>query len=264
MPLSQTEREKIAAELVEAEASKEWIPLLTHTHPNADISDAYAIGQLVTATKVVNGNEVKGHKVGLTSKAMRQMTGATEPDYGTLFDNWFVPEGSVVSADRFNRALVEVEIAFVLKRDLTGPGVNAADVISATDYVLPAIEIVDSRYSEPQGSGIVDSIADAASCGLVVLGGNPVQLAKIDIRQIGASLFINGEVEVSGMASAVMGNPVNSVAWLANKLAEFDIAMRSGHCILSGSFTKAVPFSPGDTLSAQFNKLGSVTIGLGD
>ncbi|MGH2586556.1 MAG: 2-keto-4-pentenoate hydratase, partial [Dehalococcoidia bacterium] len=160
---------------------------------------------------------------------------------------------------RFNRPRVEVELAFVLRHDLVGPSVNAADVIRATDFILPAIEIVDSRFSRRGAGGVVDSISDAASCGLVILGGNPRRLDQIDVRRIGASLAKNGDVEVSGVASAVMANPISSVAWLANKLHEFGVTMSAGHVILSGSFIAAIPFEAGDTLTALFDQLGEVT-----
>lgn len=227
--------------------------------PDAEITDAYAISTEVTRLKVESGRQIKGHKVGLTSKAMRGATGATEPDYGTMFDNWFVPEGSVIDRQRMNRPLVEVELAFVLGTALSGPGVNVADVIRATDFVLPAIEIVDTRQSGRGTNMLVDSISDAAACGLVVLGGMPKKLTDIDVRRIGASLSINGVIEESGVAGAVMGNPLNAVAWLINKLYEFGVSPEAGHVILSGSFIKAIPFEAGDTVVAQYDTLGEVT-----
>ena len=256
--LSEEQRREAADALLAAERTRKWIKPLTTTYPAADIEDAYRISMLVTQAKVAAGREVKGHKVGLTSKAMRSLFGATEPDYGTLFDDWFIPEGSAVSMSRMNRPLVEVELAFVLAHDLLGPAVNAADVIRATDFVLPSIEIVDSRYSERGSGGVIDSVADAASCGLIVLGGNAVYLADLDIRRVGASLSRNGDVEESGVASAVLGNPINSVAWLANKLHEFGVRLEAGHVVMSGSFIKAIPFGAGDTITALFNDLGEV------
>ena len=258
--LTDAQRREAAAALFAAERDEAPIPPITVTYPGADVEDGYRIGQLVTELKVAAGWMVKGHKVGLTSKAMREMAGATEPDYGTLFDRWFVPEGSTVPKDRMNRPLVEVELAFVLADALPGPSTNAADVIRATDFVLPALEIVDTRYSK-RGT-LVDSIADAAACGLVVLGGNPARLKDIDVRQVSASLAVNGEIEQSGVARAVMGNPINAVAWLANKLHEFGVTMQPGHVVLSGSFIRAVPFAAGDTISALFDELGEVTLTL--
>jgi 2-keto-4-pentenoate hydratase len=176
-----------------------------------------------------------------------------------MFDNWIIPEGAVLKYNEMNRPLVEVELAFVLREGLSGPGVNVADVIRCTDFVVPAIEIVDTRQSDRGPKGLIDSISDAAACGLVVLGGNPRRLTDIDVRRIGASLAINGVIEESGVASAVMSNPLNAVAWLINKLSEFGVAPEAGHVILSGSFIKAIPFGPGATVAAQFDVLGEVT-----
>jgi len=195
---------------------------------------------------------------------MRSLTGATEPDYGFMFDDWFVYEGSKVSRSKMNRPLVEVELAFVLKEPLRGPSVNAADVIRATDFVLPALEIVDNRYNGRGKKMLVDSISDAAACGLVVLGGRPVRLTDIDIRRVSASLLINGDITETGSAAAVMGNPINAVAWLANKLNEFGVGMEPGNVILSGSFIKAIPFEAGDSLVALYDQLGEVTLMVGD
>ena len=174
---------------------------------------------------------------------MRSLTGATEPDYGFMFDDWFVYEGSKVSRSKMNRPLVEVELAFVLKEPLRGPSVNAADVIRATDFVLPALEIVDNRYNGRGKKMLVDSISDAAACGLVVLGGRPVRLTDIDIRRVSASLLINGDIMETGSAAAVMGNPINAVAWLANKVASFGVALEPGNVIMPGSCTRMIPIA---------------------
>jgi 2-keto-4-pentenoate hydratase len=252
-----------AAALYQAELDHEPITPISETYPDADVEDAYRISSAVTELKVKAGRIVKGHKIGLTSKAMRSLTGATEPDYGTMFDDWFVLEGSVVPRNKMNRPLVEVELAFVLRDDLQGPGVNAADVIRATDFVLPCIEIVDTRQRGRGPNMLVDSIADAAACGLVVLGGRPARLVDLDLRRIGASLAINGTVEESGVASAVMGNPINAIAWLANKLHEYGVGLEAGHVLLSGSFIKAIPFQSSDSVVALFDRLGEVTFTAG-
>jgi 2-keto-4-pentenoate hydratase len=257
--LTSEQHNAMAQALLAAEANNAPIDPFTVTYPDADIEDSYRIAQVVTEMKVASGRTVKGHKVGLTSKAMQQMSGATEPDYGTLTDDWIVPEGSTVDMTRLNRPLVEMEIAFVLGRELSGPGVNAADVIRATDFVLPAIEIVDSRYRGRGPQPLLDSVADAASCGLVVLGGRAARLTDLDIRREGATLYKNGTIEETGVGAAVMGNPVNAVVWLANKLASFGVVMAAGSVVLSGSFVKAIPFAAGDTLTAMFNTLGDVT-----
>jgi 2-oxo-hept-3-ene-1,7-dioate hydratase len=245
--------------LYKAELDDEPITPISETYPDADVEDAYRIAKAVTDLKVKAGRIVKGHKVGLTSKAMRSLTGASEPDYGTMFDDWFVLEGGTVPRHEMNAPLVEVEVAFVLQAPLAGPGVNAVDVIRATDFVLPCIEVVDTRQRGRGPNSLVDSISDAAACGRVVLGGCPARLTDIDVRRIGASLSINGVIEQSGVASAVMGNPINTVAWLANKLHDYGVELDAGHVILSGSFIKAVPFAVGDTVAAMFDRLGEVT-----
>ena len=263
--LDDAQRRALAAGLYAAERERAYMAPITETHPGVDIADAYAIAQLVTDAKLAAGRKIKGHKVGLTSKAMREVSGANEPDYGTLFDDWFVPEGSVISASWFNRPSVELELAFVLGSRLEGPGLNVADVIRAVDFVLPAIEIVDSRYTR-RGPGpiVVDSIADAAWCGRIVLGGNPRRLDSLDVRSIGASLSVNGEVRDKGVSAAVMGNPLNAVAWLANKLSEFGVSLEPGHVVMSGSFIKVYPFKAGDSVSAVFDVLGEVRFDVSD
>lgn len=264
MAMTEEQRREAADGLVNAEVTRDWLEPITLAYEGADIEDAYAIGQYVTEKKVAAGRVVKGHKVGLTSKAMRSTTGATEPDYGTIFDDWFVDEGTKVSMSRMNRPFVEIELVFVLSRPLGGPDVNAVDVVNATDYVLPAIEVVDSRYSKSGKAGVIDSIADAASCGFIIVGGNPAKLSEIDPRYVAGALYKNGEVEESGTAAAVMGNPVNSVAWLARKLSEFGVEMQAGHTVLSGSFIRAHPVKSGDSFVADYGDLGQISFGVTD
>lgn len=249
-----------AETLWQAEQTGDWAEPISIRFPEADVADAYRVSLAVRDIKLANGRTVKGHKIGLTSKAMRDLTGATEPDYGFIFDNWFALEGATVERGAMNRPLVEVELAFVMGKELKGPSVNAADVIRATDFILPALEIVDSRYKGRGNNLLVDSISDAATCGFVVLGGNPVKLTDVDVRRLSASLSINGQVLESGTASAVMGNPINAVVWLANKLHEFGVSMQPGDVILSGSFVKAIPFGAGDTIVALYDQLGEVTL----
>lgn len=263
MQLSADQHREAAVAIVAAEDTRRWTEPVSARWPDADVDDAYRIALAVRDLKVAAGRRVTGHKVGLTSKAMRTMFEAAEPDYGFLYDDWFVAEGSVVPPERLNRPLVEQEVAFVMGRRLSGPSVHAADVIRATDFVLPALEIVDSRFRERGPTMLVDSIADAASCGLVVLGGNPVGLTDIDVRRISGSLLVNGEIMETGSAAAVLGNPINAVAWLANKLHEFGVAMEPGDVILSGSFVRAVPFAAGDSIVALFDQLGEVSVTIG-
>ena len=240
MTLSDTDVQKIAEDIWHAEQTGEWTEAPSNRFPDITVDDGYAIGAAVRDLKLAAGRSVKGHKIGLTSKAMRDMT-ATEPDYGFIYDDWFVLEDGY-RAFLSQPASVEVELAFVMKEELKGPSVNVADVIRATDFILPALEIVDTRYKDRGPNMLVDSISDTAWCGGVVLGGNPAKLENIDIRRIGASLSINGEIVETGSAVAVMSNPINAVAWLANTLHRFGTSMRPGDVILSGSFVRAVPF----------------------
>jgi len=260
MMLSEDEVKVIAADIWRAEQTGELTESPSSRFPGVTIDDGYAIAMAVRDLKVAAGRSVRGHKIGLTSKAMRDMTGASEPDYGFIHDDWFVMEGDSVERSRLNRPLVEVELAFVMKRELRGPSVNVADVIAATDFVLPAIEIVDSRYTKPGPNMLVDSIADTAWCGGLVLGANPRKLTDVDVRQIGASLAVNGLIVETGSARAVMANPINAVTWLANTLHQFGTSIKPGDVILSGSFVRAVPFDSGDTLVALFDELGEVTL----
>ena len=253
-------RSRIVADLIETYRTRKALPLLTQTYPQIEIEDAYAIQKDFVASRVGQGRQVRGYKVGLTSKAMRSIAAAQEPDYGTLTDDYFTPEGSTVHRSRMNRPLVEVEIAFVLKHDLVGPAVTTAEVIQATDFVLPCLEIVDSRFTHRGPTPLVDTIADAASCGFVVLGGNPRRLTDIDVRRIGAVLLKNGEPEESGVGAAVLGNPINAVAWLANTLHDLGVGLLAGQVVLSGSFVRAIPFGAGDTLTAIFDTLGDVSL----
>lgn len=263
MNLTETQRQAFAEALHQAELTRVFIEPLSATHPAADIEDAYDVARRVTAAKVAAGRRVVGQKVGLTSKAMRSTFDATEPDFGTLFDDWFVDEGSRIPAERLNLPMVEIELAFVMAAPLRG-SVTALDVLRATDFVVPAVEIVDRRFTRRGDNGLIDSVADAASCGLVVIGANPVRLADVDIRRVAGSMLLNGELEESGVAAAVMGNPVNSVAWLVRKLSEFDVSLEEGHCVLSGSFVRARSIGAGDTVVADFGELGQISFGVSE
>ena len=238
---------------------------LSVTFPDADITDAYAIQQRFVADRVSEGHKIRGYKVGLTSKPMQIDAGINEPDYGALLDFFFVQESSTLAMSQFIDPAIEIELAFVMKEALRGPGVNTADVIRATDFVLPAIEIVDFRLARKgrrEGSGIFDTVSDLASCGAVILGGNPMRLEDINVASIGGSCIRNGEIEEVGVSSQVLGNPINAIAWLANKLAELgDITFEPGHTVLSGSFIKLVFANPGDHFVARFDSgFGDVAI----
>jgi 2-keto-4-pentenoate hydratase len=251
-------RDKIVSDIIDAYRTRQALPLLTQTYPGIEMDDAYAIQKAFVEHRVSQGREVRGYKVGLTSKAMQEMSGSTEPDYSAMTDDLFLPEDTPLDAAKFFRPLIEIEIAFVMKSALKGPGILPVDVIRATDFVLPAIEIVDFRVGPAPGMTVVDTVADLAACGAAVLGANPRRLEDIDLRRIQGQMIINGKVEQEGLASAVLGNPVTSVAWLANKLGEFGITFEAGQTILTGSFVRAVPVKAGDEVIARFDQ------GLGD
>lgn len=257
--LSESERQEAADELWKAHESRAPIAPLTATYPDIDIVDAYDIQLRNIARRVDAGAATRGHKVGLSAKAMQQLLGVHEPDYGHLVDDMFCYEADRVAIDCFCQPRAEVEVAFVLGRPLAGPGITVADVVRATEYVLPAIEIVDSRVAD-WDIRIQDTIADNASSGAVVLGGRPTRLPGLDVALVGAVLRGNGEVLETGCGGAVLGNPVTAVAWLANKLAAFGVTLEPGQVVMPGSCVRMVPVSSGDTIRADFDVLGHVSI----
>lgn len=235
------------------------LPLLTQTYPGIEIADAYAIQQEFIARRVAAGRRVRGYKVGLTSKAMQEMSGSTEPDFSAMTDDLFLPEDTPIDSTRFFHPMIEIEVAFVMKHPLHGPRILPVDVIRATDFILPAIEIVDFRVGPGPGMTVVDTVADLAACGAAVLGSNPRRLDQLDLRTLRGEMVINGEVAQTGLASAVLGNPVTAVAWLANKLGGFGITFEPGQTILTGSFVRAMPVKAGDEVVARFDSgLGEV------
>lgn len=234
------------------------IPPLTDSCPDLGVDEAYEIQLRNIRRRLDLGDRVRGHKVGLSAKAMQMMLGVDEPDYGHLLETMFCFESDRIDVHRFLQPRVEVEVAFVLGRSLEGPGVTVADVIRATDFVLPAIEIVDSRV-EGWRIKLADTIADNASSGAVVLGGSPTLLTEIDVRLVGATLRRNGELRETGASGAVLGNPAVAVAWLANKVAAFGVTLEPGHVIMPGSCTRMIPVEAGDAVRADFDRLGHVS-----
>ncbi|MDO8288806.1 MAG: 4-oxalocrotonate decarboxylase [Parvibaculum sp.] len=254
-------RTKIVGDLEEVYRSRKALPLLTKTYAGIEVEDSYRIQEEFVTRKVAAGAKVKGYKVGLTSKAMQQMSGSTEPDFSAMTDELFFPEDTPIPHAHFFDPMIEIEIAFVMKHALKGPGILPVDVIRATDFVLPAIEIVDFRVARAPGMNLIDTVADLAACGAVVLGGNPRRLDQIDVRAVKGSIIRNDVVEQEGVASAVLGNPVTSVAWLANKLGEFGVSFEPGHVILTGSFVRAIPVKQGDQIVCRFDQgFGDVSV----
>lgn len=257
--LKNDKRQAAAKALAQAERDREPIPPLTETYPGIDVEDAYEIQLINVRDRVESGSRVLGHKVGLTARAMQQMMNVDEPDYGHLLDDMFAFEGSTISCDRFLAARVEPEVAFVLGAPLRGPGCTVADVLRATEFVVPAIEVIDTRITDWKIK-LPDTIADNASSAMVVLGGSPTLLAEVDIRLLGVVLRRNGAIADTGATGAVLSNPATAVAWLANKVSAFGVSLEAGHVILPGSCTKAVDVHRGDTVRADFDVLGHVSV----
>ncbi len=256
--LTDEERQKAIETLIEAERTRVPAVQLSTTYPHIAIEDAYAISTAVTEYKVANGAKLIGHKVGLTSKAMQASSKIDEPDYGHLLDNMLIADGATVNHDAYCIPRVEPELTFILKQPLKGPGLGVVDVMRATDYVVPSIEIIDARVQNPRK--IFDTVADNGAAAGIVLGGRPVRPDDVDLRWVGAAFYRNAGIEETGIAAGVLGHPALAVAWLANKLASFDIGLEAGHMVLSGSFTRPVWADKGDTLHADFGPLGGVAV----
>lgn len=256
--LSDTDRQTAAQFLRTAEQKCEPVKQLSSTWPDITIDDAYAIQNLVQRQKMDEGRRLIGHKVGLTSKAMQRSSAIDEPDYGHLMDDMLIADGAKVPHARFCVPRVEVELAFILSRPLQGPGVRLTDVLSATEYVVPALEIVDARVINPRK--IFDTIADNGAAAGLVLGGRPVRPMDVDLRWVGGILYVNGEIEETGLAAGVLGHPALGVAWLANKLGEHAVTLEAGHIVLAGSFTRVIWAKKGDTVHGDFGPLGGVSV----
>jgi len=261
--LSQDLIATIAASLHQAERSRTQIRQVSLDYPEITIADAYAIQQHWVNAKIAEGRTVKGHKIGLTSRAMQQSSQIDEPDYGTLLDDMFFHDGAEIPANRFIVPRVEVELAFILRRPLKGPGVTLFDVYDAVDYVVPALEIIDARSQsiDPQTQRprkVFDTIADNAANAGVVLGGRPIRIGEIDLRWVSAIMSRNAVIEETGVAAGVLNHPANGVVWLANKLGALDVTLEAGEIILGGSFTRPTPARPGDTFHVDYGPLGSI------
>ncbi|MDT5018235.1 MAG: 2-oxo-hept-3-ene,7-dioate hydratase [Mycobacterium sp.] len=255
----------IAHRLYAAERDRKPIRQLSLDYPDMTIDDAYAAQRALVDLKVADGRVIKGRKIGLTSKVMQRAVSIDEPDYGALFDDMFFEDGSHVPPGRFIRPRVEVELAFVLSEPLHGPDVTLADVLRATDYIRPALEILDARVqmSDPETGHlrtIVDTIADNAADAGLVLGGRAFGPDDVDLRWVAALLVRNGTIEETGVAAGVLDHPGNGVVWLANRLARHEVSLERGDVILSGSFTKPVFAEPGDTFVANYGPQGTVSV----
>lgn len=256
--LKKEEHAAIADELAQAAHSRTMVPLLSARYPEMTVEDSYAV-QAEWVRRALNADrKLVGRKIGLTSKVMQEATGITEPDYGAIFADQIFENGSIIDHSQFASVRIEVELAFVLKEELSGPGCTIFDALRATEYLIPALEILDSRI-EMEGRTIVDTIADNAALGAMVYGGRPVKVDDVDLRWVAALLYRNEAIEDSGVAAAVLNHPAQGVAWLANKLAAHGDSLAAGDIILAGSFTKPMWVHPGDTIHADYGELGTIT-----
>ena len=251
--------QELADELWEADRSAKPVAPLTDRHPELVIEDAYAIQTINIERRIAGGERVIGRKVGLTSLPMQQMLGVDEPDFGVLTDAMHVEDGDLIDLGRLVAPRVEAELAFVMERDLAGPGVTTALALGAIAGALPAVEIVDSRVADWKIK-LVDTVADNASSGLLVLGGRMRRVEDLDLRLLGVVVSRGGEMIDTGAGAAALGNPARCVAWLANKLGSFGEGLRAGDIVLPGAVHRMVPVEPGDTFRAEFAHLGAVTV----
>jgi len=257
--LTPSMRASAAQQLRDAELLRAPMDPLTVLYPGIDVEDAYEIALLNIRGRLAAGETVYGHKVGLSSPVMQQMMGVDEPDYGHLLSNMVFAEGEPVDTARFCYPRIEVEIGYVLGDSLPGEGCTVADVLAATEYLVPSIELIDSRIKDWK-IGLADTIADNASSAGVMLGTGRIDPSTVDIGAILAVLYQGTEEIACGDAAAVLGDPTRAVAWLARTVARFGVRLEAGHVILPGSCTRAIDACPGDSYRAEFSELGSVSI----
>jgi 2-oxo-hept-3-ene-1,7-dioate hydratase len=254
----------LARELYEARKSRTQLRHFSTRYPQMSVDDGYAIQRAWVELEITAGRSIRGRKIGLTSRAMQQASQIDEPDYAPLMDDMFFANGTDIPIERFIAPRVEVELAFILGRPLAGPNASLFDVLTATDYVCPAIEIIDARIEQfdrdtKAPRKVTDTISDFAANAGVVLGGRPVRPLDVDLRWVGALLHKNGVVEETGLAAGVLNHPANGVAWLANRIARHDEQLAAGDVVLAGSFTRPTNAQRGDTLQADYGPLGSVS-----
>ena len=257
MSLSHEVIASLAAELAVADREHTTIPRITARYPDASVDDSYAIQRIWRDSAIAAGRTLVGRKIGLTSKAMQRATGIDEPDYGVMFDDTVYPSGAELRVDDFSNVRVEVEIAFIMKHALEGPNCTRADALAAIDVAVPALEVLNSHI-ELEGRTIVDTIADNAAYGAMVLGTTRIRPYEVDLRWVPGVLSKNGEIEETGVAAGVLGHPAEGVAWLANKLHQHGDRLEAGEIILAGSFTRPVWVSRGDVVRCDFGELGVI------
>ncbi|RYE82549.1 MAG: 2-oxo-hepta-3-ene-1,7-dioic acid hydratase [Hyphomicrobiales bacterium] len=264
MNLGQQQHTTAALRLDEAERSRRQIGLLSLEHAGMDMEDAYAIQAKWMQLKLARGRRRVGWKIGLTSRAMQSALNIDIPDSGVLLDDMVFPDSATIAPGRFIQPRIEAEIAFVMKAPLEGPNVTIFDVLNATDFVTPSLEILDTRIvrvdpRSGQTRKIFDTIADNAANAGIVMGGRPARPLDDDLRWMGAIVSRNGVVEETGLGAGVLNHPAQGIAWLANRLAQYDQSLAAGDVVLSGSFIRPVEARHGDTIVADFGPHGSVS-----
>ena len=253
----------LAHALHQAEKTRVQVEHFSKRYPSMEMADSYAIQRAWVQIKLSEGRKILGHKIGLTSRAMQISSQITEPDYRAMTDDMLFPEGADIPVQRFILPRVEVELAFILGKPLRGPNVTIFEVLAATDYVVPALEIIDARIEQldrvtKAPRKVLDTIADNAANAGIVLGGRQVKPDAVDLRWCGALLYKNGVIEESGLAAAVLNHPAHGVAWLANKLSPHGEGLAAGEVVLGGSFTRPVAGAAGDTFHADYGPLGAI------
>jgi 2-oxo-hept-3-ene-1,7-dioate hydratase len=253
----------LARRLYDARKTRAQLRHFSAQHPQMTIEDGYAIQREWVKLEQAEGRVIRGRKIGLTSRAMQLSSQIDEPDYAPLMDDMFFEQGGDIPVDRFIAPRVEVELAFVLGRPLSGPGATLFDVLAATDYVCPALEIIDARIEQFDRETraprkVFDTISDFAANAGIVLGGRPVRPDAVDLRWVGAMLFKNAVIEETGLAAGVLNHPATGVAWLANKIAAHDEQLDAGNIVLAGSFTRPATAARGDCFHVDYGPLGSI------
>jgi 2-oxo-hept-3-ene-1,7-dioate hydratase len=263
--LTEDQYKKEAQRLHNAEKDRKQVDATTITYPNMDIQDAYNIQSTWMDIKKEEGRKLVGHKIGLTSKTMQKVMSINEPDFGCLLDDMVFEEGSEIEAAQFLDPKIEVELAFILKDRLEGENVSIIDVLNATDYVMPALELIAARsYRVHPETGykrtVRDTISDNAANAGIILGGLPMKPDAIDLRWVAAMMYRNGVIEESGVSGAVLNHPAKGISWLTKKYATYNIALEPGQIILAGSFTRPVDVRAGDTFTVDYDVMGSISV----
>ena len=256
--LTAQQRQDAADAILKAEQTRLVCPQPSKTWPDMTLEDAYDVQRRWADARLAGGAKIVGRKIGLTSRAMQQASKITEPDYGVILDDALFHDGARIKAGTFIKPRLEVELAFIMGEDLSGAGCQVHDVLRATEFVQPALEIIDYRTEVPRQ--IVDTIADNAAFGAIVLGGRTIRPFDVDLRWVGATLSQNGIIEESGVSAAVMGHPAAGLAWLVSKLAPLGDGLKKGDIVLGGSFTRPVDISSGDVIFADYGPLGSLGV----